>query len=89
MKNKWNEMKVIDKTVFVIRIILTLAVIVLAALQIFGVMDRAINYAVPLLGFFMIVLSIQEWNVRKGQAILSICCAIFIFVVSFVVWFGK
>ena len=89
MKNKWNEMSVIDKTVSVARIALSLAVIVLSALQISGVMNKAINYAVPLLGVYMLILSIQEWKVRKGQAILSICCAVFIFVVSFVVWFGN
>lgn len=89
MKTKWNEMKSIDKVLLMIRIIMSIVVVILGALQITGKVEGAINYAVPLLGVYLIILSIQEWKNSRVQAILSICIAIFIFVVTGVVWSSK
>ncbi|MBQ2767570.1 MAG: DUF3953 domain-containing protein [Clostridia bacterium] len=87
MKNKWKEMSKGDKTMLMIRIILSIVVVVLASLQLCGVFAQAIDYAVPLLGVYLLVLSIQEWKQHRGSAILSICLALFIFIVTWEVWF--
>lgn len=86
-ENNWNEMNTGDKIVIVIRIVISIVVVVLASLQLFGVLEQAINYAVPLLGVYLLILSVQEWKHKRGSAILSICLALFIFIVSYVVFF--
>lgn len=89
MKSKWMEMSTINKVVLVVRIVLSIVIIVLALLQILGVMKSAINYTMPLLGVYFVILSIQEWKTQRGYALFSIGVALFIFIVAFVVWFGK
>lgn len=89
MRSKWDEMNTGNKLLIVIRIILSVIVVILAAFQLAGIWERAIDYAVPILGVYLFVLSFQEWKQKRGSAILSICLSIFIFIVSFIVWFGK
>lgn len=89
MKSRWKEMSTINKVVLVVRIVLSIVIIVLALLQILGVMESAINYTMPLLGVYFVILSIQEWKTQRGYALFSISVALFIFIVAFVVWFGK
>lgn len=89
MKSKWNEMSTVNKVVLAVRIILSIVVVVLALLQILGVLENAINYTMPLLGVYFLILSIQEWKTQRSSALFSISVAIFIFIVAFVVWFGK
>ena len=89
MKSRWKEMSTINKVVLVVRIVLSIVIMVLAVLQILGVMESAINYTMPLLGVYFVILSIQEWKTQRGYALFSIGVALFIFIVAFVVWFGK
>lgn len=79
MKTKWNEMAIGEKMILVMRIALSVAVIVFALLQISGVWERAVDYAVPLLGVYFLALSTQEWKEKRGSAILSICLALLLF----------
>ncbi len=72
MKTKWNEKSVVDKILFVLRIIVSIAVLIGAALQLLGVWDRALNIAVPLLSALILIQSIQEQKEnRKASAITS------------------
>ena len=89
MKNRWNEMSSWDKTMIVIRIVLSMVIIVLGVLQITGTLGRTLDYAVPLLGIYLLLQAVQEWKQNRGAAVLSICLAAFIFVVTGVVWFGR
>lgn len=89
MKSKWKEMSTVNKVVLVSRIVLTIVIIVLALLQIFGVLENAINYTMPLLGVYFLIVSIQEWKRQRGTALFSVGVAVFIFIVAFVVWFGN
>ena len=87
MHNKRNGSSKGDKIMLIIRIVLSVLVIILALLQISGTVDQAIDYAVPLLGVYLLILSVQEWKQNRGSAILSICLALFIFIVTYIVWF--
>ena len=89
MKSKWKEMSAVNKVVLVSRIVLTIVIIVLALLQFFGVLENAINYTMPLLGVYFLIVSIQEWKRQRGTALFSVGVAVFIFIVAFVVWFGN
>ena len=75
MKTKWNEKSTADKTLLVLRIIVSIAVLIGAVLQITGVWDRALNIAVPLLSALILIQSIQEQKEnRKALAIIGYVC---------------
>ena len=75
MKTKWNEKYTADKTLLVLRIIVSIAVLIGAVLQITGVWDRALNIAVPLLSALILIQSIQEQKEnRKALAIIGYVC---------------
>ncbi len=90
MKNDMNKKSVIYNALIMIRIVASVGVIVLAALQLFGVWDKAINFAAPLMGLTMLIQSIQEWKQqRRGISVFCLCSAVFILVCAVVVWFVK
>ena len=60
MKTKWNEKSSADKIMLVLRIIISVAVLAGAVLQIKGVWDKALNVAIPLLSVLILIQSIQE-----------------------------
>lgn len=76
-----------DKFMLTIRIVTSILVIVLATFQLLGVWDKAINLAIPLMGVFLLIQSIQEWKKQRGVAIFGLCAALFIFGCTIVVWF--
>ncbi len=89
MKTKWSEKTSTEKTLVVLRIIVSLVVIVFAALQLSGVWDGAISYAVPLIGVQLLVTSIQEWKQNRVSSVVGSVCAVFVFACAIVVFFVK
>lgn len=89
MKTKWSEKTSTEKTLVVLRIIVSLVVIVFAALQLSGVWDGAISYAVPLIGVQLLVTSIQEWKQNRVSSVVGFVCAVFVFACAIVVFFVK
>ena len=75
MKTKWNEKSTADKVLLVLRIIVSIAVLIGATLQIMGVWDKALNIAVPLLSVLILIQSIQEQKEnKKASAIIGYIC---------------
>ena len=75
MKTKWNEKSTSDKVLLVLRIIVSIAVLIGAVLQLTGVWNRALNIAVPLLSALILIQSIQEQKEnRKASAIIGYVC---------------
>lgn len=75
MKTKWNEKSTSDKVLLVLRIIVSIAVLIGAALQLTGVWKRSLNIAVPLLSALILIQSIQEQKEnRKASAIIGYVC---------------
>ena len=66
-------MKIFDRTMIVFRIVISVVVIVLAALQISKVWDGAICYAMPLVGVNLLVTAIQEWKQNRISSIVGLC----------------
>lgn len=89
MKTRWNEMTVSAQVMIIVRIVASIGVMVFAALQLFGVWDKAINLAAPLIGVVLLIQSIQEWKQHRGVAIFGLCAALFIFGCTIVVWFVR
>ncbi|MBE6651339.1 MAG: hypothetical protein E7613_08510 [Ruminococcaceae bacterium] len=81
MKTKWNEKSAADKIILVLRIVISLVVLVGAALQLTGVWDKALNVAVPLLSMLILIQSIQEHREqKKASAIVGYICFVAIVV---------
>ena len=75
MKAKWNEKSTSDKVLLVLRIIVSITVLICAALQLTGVWNRALNIAVPLLSALILIQSIQEQKEnKKASAIIGYVC---------------
>ena len=75
MKTKWNEKSTADKTMLVLRIIISVVVLVGAVLQITGVWDKTLNVAIPLLSVLILIQSIQEHKEQKKEsAIVGYVC---------------
>ena len=75
MKTKWNEKSTADKTLLVLRIIISVVVLAGAVLQITGVWDKALNVAIPLLSVLILIQSIQEHKEnKKASAIIGYVC---------------
>lgn len=73
----------------IVRIIISVAIVVLALLQLLNVWENAAYVYIPLMGIMMVIQGIQEWKRSRGLAIFSLCTAAFMFVCTFVVYFVK
>ncbi len=58
--------------------VLSVAVAVLALLQLTGKWDGAINAAMPLMGAELLLQTRREWGVRRGHAVFTLCTALFV-----------
>ncbi|MBQ6796281.1 MAG: hypothetical protein IJO83_09110 [Clostridia bacterium] len=75
MKTKWNEKSTADKIMLILRIVISVVVLVGAALQITGVWDKALNVVIPLLSVLILIQSIGEHREqRKASAIVGYVC---------------
>ena len=75
MKRQWNEKSTIDKVLLVLRIIVSAAVIVCAALKLLDVWDDALRLAIPLLSVVILIQSIQEHKEQKKvSALIGYVC---------------
>ena len=87
MKRNWKELANADKLMLTVRIVASILVVAFAALQLFGVWDKAINLAASLMGIVLLIQSVQEWKKQRGVAVFGLCAALFIFGCAIVVWF--
>ena len=89
MKTKWKDAPLIRKIVTVVSIIVALAVIVLAILQMFDIWTQAINLCVPLMGVNLLCQTYIQWNTSRKTAYFSLGCAVFVFACAIAVFFLK
>ena len=61
MKARGNNMTTRDRIINVLIIILSVAVIALAALQLLGIWEDAINVYEPLIGVVLLLQAIYHW----------------------------
>ncbi len=79
---EWDEKSNQDKRLSILGIILAFTVLILAALQMSGVVRNTSVIFVPLMGLLMLVQSMQMWKTRRVVAILCIIAAVFLFLCS-------
>ena len=89
MKTKWKDTPLSHKIITVFSVIVSLAVVTLAILQIFEIWTQAINLCVPLMGVNLLCQTYIQWNTNRKTAYFSLGCAVFVFACAIAVFFIK
>ena len=89
MKTKWKETPLSHKIITVFSVIVSLAVVTLAVLQIFDIWTQAVNLCVPLMGINLLCQTYTQWNTSRKTAYFSLGCAVFVFACAIAVFFVK
>ena len=89
MKTKWKDTPTRHKVITVFSVIVSLAVVTLAILQIFDIWTQAINLCIPLMGVNLICQTYMQWNTSRKTAYFSLGCAVFVFACAIAVFFIK
>ena len=74
-----------DRIINVMIIILSVAVIALASLQLLGIWENSINVYEPLIGVVLLLQAVYHWKKNRRVAIISLCAAAFIFTCAIVI----
>ena len=85
MKARWNNMTTRDRIINALIIILSVAVIVLAALQLLGIWEDSINVYEPLVGVVLLLQAKLLWTKNRKIAVMQLCAAGFVFICAFVI----
>ena len=89
MKTKWKDTPMLHKVITVFSVIISLAVVTLAVLQIFDIWTQAINLCIPLMGVNLLCQTYMQWNTSRKTAYFSLGCAVFVFACAIAVFFIK
>ena len=89
MKTKWKDTPPLHKVITVFSVIVSLAVVTLAVLQIFEIWTQAINLCIPLMGVNLLCQTYMQWNTSRKTAYFSLGCAVFVFACAIAVFFIK
>ena len=89
MKTKWKDTPLSHKIITVFSVIVSLAVVTLAILQMFDIWTQAINLCVPIMGVNLLCQTYIQWNTSRKTAYFSLGCAVFVFTCAIAVFFLK
>ena len=89
MKTKWKDTPPLHKVITIFSVIVSLAVVTLAVLQIFDIWTQAINLCIPLMGVNLLCQTYMQWNTSRKTAYFSLSCAVFVFACAIAVFFIK
>ena len=79
----------LHKVITVFSVIVSLAVVTLAVLQIFDIWTQAIDLFISLMGVNLLCQTYMQWNTSRKIAYLSLGCAVFVFACAITVFFIK
>ena len=89
MKTKWKDTPLSHKIITAFSVIVSLAVVTLAILQMFDIWTQAINLCEPLMGVNLLCQTYTQWNTSRKTAYFSLGCAGFVFACAIAVFFIK
>ena len=89
MKTKWKDTPLSHKIITVFSVIVSLAVVTLAILQMLDIWTQAINLCIPLMGVTLLCQTYMQWNTSRKTAYFSLGCAVFVFACAIAVFFIK
>lgn len=79
---EWEEKSVQEKRLSILGIVLSFIILIMAALQMSGVVNNLTVIFVPLMGLLMLVQAMQMWKSRRAISIVCIIVAVFLFFCS-------
>ena len=85
----WKDTPMLHKVITVFSVIVSLAVVTLAVLQILDIWTQAINLCIPLMGVNLLCQTYMQWNTSSKTAYFSLRCAVFVFACAITVFFIK
>lgn len=85
MREKWSKLSKTDRIINLLIVLLSVTVILLAALQLLGIWEDSINVYEPLIGVVLLLQSIYHWKKNRTVAVISLCAAGFIFACAIVI----
>ena len=85
----WKDTPMLHKVITVFSVIVSLAVVTLAVLQILDIWTQAINLCIPLMGVNLLCQTYMQWNTSSKTAYFSLGCAVFVFACAIAVFFVK
>ena len=85
----WKDTPMLHKVITVFSVIVSLAVVMLAVLQILDIWTQAINLCIPLMGVNLLCQTYMQWNTSSKTAYFSLGCAVFVFACAIAVFFIK
>lgn len=85
----WKDTPMLHKVITVFSVIVSLAVVTLAVLQILDIWTQAINLCIPLMGVNLLCQTYMQWDTSSKTAYFSLGCAVFVFACAIAVFFIK
>ena len=82
MKEVWKQRTWYENAASVIVIPFSLAVVILAVLQLAGIWEDAAYAYMPMTCIVLLAQTLQNWRKQRGVAIFSLCAALFILAVT-------
>ena len=82
LKELWHQRPWYENAASIVGIPCSLAVIVLAIVQLVGIWEDAAYVYMPLTCIVMLAQTVQNWRKQRGVAIFSLCTAAFILAVA-------
>ncbi len=82
LKEIWQQRTWYENAASIIGIPCSLAVVILAVLQLAGVWENAAYVYMPLTGIVLLTQAVQNWRKQRSVAIFSLCTAAFILAVA-------
>lgn len=89
MKTNPNETSVLYKTLNIFFMVLNVAVMALAWVQLLGIWEKAINLFCPLLMISIVGQACLQWNKNRKFAYFHIVTAVIMLMFAIVVFFVK
>ena len=89
MNRKWKDKPLLDKILSASSIVVGVAVIALAMVQLFGVWSKAGYVYVPLMGVNLLLQAYAQWKPNRKVAVFSLCAAVFVLACAAAVYIIK
>lgn len=77
MNKQWKDRPLLDKIVSVSGIVVSVAIIALAIIQLFDVWSDAGYVYVPLMGVNLLLQAYVQWKPNRKVAVFDLCAAVF------------
>ena len=89
MNKQWKDRPLLDKIVSASGIVVSVAIIALAIIQLFDVWSDAGYVYVPLMGINLLLQAYVQWKPNRKVAVSYLCAAVFVLVCAAAVYILK